>query len=113
MRVLIISIIFCLAVSSCHDILFDSEKWKNWEESESNMRMRLDMTNDLISNYDLVGKSIKEIEDLLGKPEKECNSDDCFIRYNLGVCREFGIGYGTLSIKFEDRKVIEVDKHCH
>lgn len=113
MKTLLLSILICLIISSCHDISFDSEKWKNWEESESNMRMRLDMTNDLITNYDLVGKSLTEIEELLGEPEKECNHDNCRIGYNLGPCRDFGIAYGVLSIRFKDGKVIEVDKHCH
>lgn len=103
----------CLILSSCHDISFDSDKWKNWEESEKNMRMRLDMTDDLITNYNLVGKSYTEIVGLLGQPEQKCDREDCLIQYNLGPCRRFGIAYGVLDIKFNNGKVIKVEKRCH
>lgn len=108
-----LSIFIFLIVSSCHDISFDSKNWKNWEENESNIHMRLDMVDDLITNYDLMGKSISQIEDLLGKPENDCNDKNCRMSYNLGPCRKFGIAYGVLIIKFKDGKVIEVYKHCH
>ena len=42
-------------------IEFDSEKWKNWEESEIEMTLRWDMVSDLTSDYDLKGMSKKEV----------------------------------------------------
>lgn len=77
------------------------------------MRMRLDMVEDLISNYDLTGKSFSEIEELLGKPSNDCNYKNCQMSYNLGPCRGFGISYGVLKIQLKDWKAIEVSKNCH
>lgn len=71
----------CLLITSCHDIRSTQKNGKKWEENESNMRTSLDMSNGLIANYDLVGKSLTEIKELLGKPEKECNNVDCRIEY--------------------------------
>ena len=34
-------------------IEFNSELWKNWEETEATASLRWDMTYDLTSNYDL------------------------------------------------------------
>ena len=96
---------------SCNDIYFDSQSWKSWKESESNMHLRWDMTDDLISNYDLNGKSINEIEELLGEGTQKCNSDNCTIRYDLGPCRR-GISYGSLSIRFYDGKAVHINKSC-
>jgi len=75
------------------------------------MHMRWDMTDDLISNYDLNGKSIEEIEELLGEVLQKCKSNNCTIRYDLGPCRS-GISYGTLSISFQDGKVFKLNKNC-
>lgn len=77
------------------------------------MRMRLDMVDDLISNYNLVGQSVSQIEALLGKSEKDCKSANCRMRYNLGPCRGFGIAYGSLVINFKDGIATEVYKVCH
>lgn len=49
---------------------FDSEKWKNWEESESELTLRWDMVSDLTSDYELVGMTVQEVQNLLGPPCK-------------------------------------------
>ncbi|MBL4753387.1 MAG: hypothetical protein JKY52_07325 [Flavobacteriales bacterium] len=75
---------------------FDAEKWKNWTETESTMSMRWDMMNGLRNNYELVGKSKKEIIDLLGEPESKMPSE---FRYFLGYSRH-GINTGSFTIEF-------------
>lgn len=101
-----------IVLSGCHDIDFDSEKWKNWIETESNMNMRWDMVDDLIDNYNLKGKSIEELEQLLGEAPLECPNKECVIYYNLGPCRR-GIDYGSLMIEFKNGKVSNVEKYCN
>jgi len=81
---------------------FDSEKWKNWEETEFSMQLRWHMTHDLVSNHDLVGKSVSEILDLLGEPEGKSKSE---FRYFLGHSGH-GIDTGTLFLKIENNKVV-------
>jgi hypothetical protein len=71
------------------------------------------MANDLISNYDLIGKSLSQIEELLGKPDNDCKYENCRMSYNLGPCRGFGISYGVLIIELKEWKAIEVYKNCH
>ena len=107
----LISSMFMLLFSRCNGVDFNSKKWKAWQESEVNMHMRWDMTNDLISNYSLEGKTIVEIAELLGGVPKECFDGDCSISYDLGPCRT-GISYGTLMIKFKNGKVYHVEKYC-
>lgn len=107
-------LLICLIFTSCHNISFDSKKWTNWEEKESSMRLRLDMVDDLISNYNLIGKSSVDIEFLLGKPDNDCQAEDCNMNYNLGPCRGLlGVDYGVLTVELKNRKVIKVNKHCH
>ena len=101
-----------LLLISCNDIDFNSEQWKNWEEKESNMHMRWDMVDDLMNNYDLVGKSILETEQLLGSTEEECDDGNCRIYYSLGPCRS-GIDYGSLMIQYKKGKLTHIERHCN
>lgn len=98
-------------ITSCNDLSFNSEKWKNWKETESNIHMRWDMVDDLIDNYHLIGKTHHEIEELLGKPENRVSSSKDNYYYNLGPCRS-GIDYGSLYIEFKNSKVDNVGKNC-
>ena len=107
----LIPLLFLLLLTSCNDIDFNSDKWKNWEETEVNMHMRWDMADDLINNFDLIGKSKVEIVQLLGDTQIECDKGNCKVRYSLGPCRK-GIDYGSLMIQFKDGKVVHVEKHC-
>ncbi|MFV0431706.1 MAG: hypothetical protein ACK5MD_09400 [Flavobacteriales bacterium] len=81
---------------------FDSDKWKNWTESESELSLRWDMMNSLRNNHKLTGKSRTEIIELLGKPDSETNTD---FRYYLGMSKR-GINTGSLTIKFNKNGIV-------
>jgi hypothetical protein len=98
---LIILIGFALKGNITHE-RFDSEKWKNWTESEAELSSRWDMMNSLRNNYELKGKTKAEIIKLLGKPENQ--SKDNF-RYYLGMAKH-GIDTGSLTIKFDDNDLV-------
>lgn len=83
---------------------FDSEKWKNWTNSESEWSLRWDMMNSLRTNYELKGMTKNEIIKLLGEPETQTPDE---FGYNLGYSKR-GINTGRLTIKFgKDSKVID------
>ncbi|RZF62340.1 hypothetical protein [Sphingobacterium corticibacterium] len=83
---------------------FDSEKWKNWIETEETWFLRWDMMNSLRHSHNLKGKTKMEIIELLGEPESKINNN---FYYHLGAARR-GIDIGTLTIKFDEtEKVIE------
>lgn len=107
----IVFIIILFILNSCTDISFDSEEWKNWKENESNMHIRWDMTDDLIQNYNLVGKTHQEIEKLLGKPSSGVSNSENNYFYDLGPCRR-GINYGSLHLVFKNGQVDHVNKSC-
>lgn len=67
------------------------------------------MADDLVDNYDLMGKTKKQIIELLGKPDSEDSS--LGFHYDLGPCRR-GIDFGSLYLKFEHGRVRHIDKHC-
>ncbi|BAO56056.1 hypothetical protein [Nonlabens marinus] len=81
---------------------FDSEKWKNWTESESEWSLRWDMMNSLRNNYELKGKSKTEIIELLGKPDSEVKTD---FKYYLGMSKR-GINTGSLTIEFNENGIV-------
>ena len=92
----------------CSGTEFNSEEWKNWEESEADLFMRWDMTDDLINDYDLKGMSTEQVIELLGKPENRTEKE---FRYFLGHTRQ-GINTGSLILTIEkdtitDYKVFE------
>ncbi|MGM1057469.1 MAG: hypothetical protein ACQEWG_16405 [Bacteroidota bacterium] len=64
---------------------FDSEKWKNWEESEMELTLRWDMVSDLTSDYDLKGMSVKKVEELMGKPDQEYKDGYAYYLGLLGI----------------------------
>ena len=97
-------IFYSIILISCNgqkETKFDSEIWKNWEETESTLFLRWEMKNDLIENYDLKGRSEKDVIELLGEPENESKNS---FRYNLGPTGK-GINYGTLILEFENDTV--------
>lgn len=100
--ILLIGII-SFSCSSNHRIDFDSDKWKNWIETESTMSLRWDMSKDLVKKHKLVDLTVPEIIDLLGEPEKKSDSE---FRYYLGMARK-GIDTGSLIITIENGKVTE------
>ena len=82
---------------------FDSEKWKNWEESEFERSLRWDMMNSLRNNYELKGMTKNQILKLLGEPESNQQTE---FRYYLGFSKR-GINTGSLTIKFDNNKVTD------
>jgi hypothetical protein len=99
--VLILSLTILISCNGQKEAKFDSEKWKNWEETESTLFLRWEMRNDLLENHDLKGRSQKDVIKLLGEPENK--SKDNF-RYNLGPTGR-GINYGTLILELENDTV--------
>lgn len=80
---------------------FNSEKWKNWTETETTLSLRWDMMNSLRNNYKLKGMTKNQILDLLGEPNSEIKNE---FRYYLGSSK-FGINTGQLTIKFNNNIV--------
>jgi len=74
------------------NVPFNSEKWKNWTESESSPSERWEMIHDLKRDDRLIGKTVNEIIGLLGKPNK--TEEKKFIYY-LGYT---GNGINTASL---------------
>lgn len=109
-KFLILSILVPL-ITNCTNINFNSDHWKNWDETKINMPARWDMIDDLINNYGLSGKSQSEILMLLGEPDNGISSSEDRYYYDLGPCRS-GISYGSLFINFKNAKVVKVDTHC-
>ena len=99
----LIILIFTLSIISCNNNKFDSEKWKNWIETESTLTLRWDMRKDLIKSHRLVGLSVSEIVDLLGEPDKKSDNE---FRYYLGMARK-GIDTGSLILTIENGKVTD------
>lgn len=93
----LISITFFFKGRITHE-KFDSEKWKNWEETEMEWSLRWDMMNSLRNNYDLKSMNKQEITYLLGEPEMKANSE---FSYYLGYAKR-GIDTGNLTVKFDE-----------
>ena len=107
--VYILSVILFVLTPDINDYLnrtdFNSSEWINWEETESTLDERWNMVNDLVNNYEMKGKSVSQIKELLGEPSLVSNNE---ISYNLGVTGH-GINYGTLSLKLRNGIVIGFD----
>lgn len=110
-RFILLCFIVLLSIPGCTNIPFDSEKWKACKDNEISMQMRWDMADDLINNHKLIGKTLIEIEALLGDAGKNCPKGNCQIYYDLGPCRS-GISYGSLTIYFTNSKVEKLVKNC-
>ena len=99
----VISLIgFALKGNITHE-QFDSEKWKNWTETEKKMSVRWDMMNSLRKNHELKGKSKAEIIELLGNPDE--GKSKLNFRYYLGMAKH-GIDTGSLVIKFDQNDLV-------
>lgn len=82
---------------------FDSDKWKNWKESETEWSLRWDMMNSLRNSYHLKGMSKSELLKLLGEPDSKTEIE---FNYYLGYSKR-GINTGRLTIKFDNNKVTD------
>jgi len=98
----IILIGFLLKGNITHE-KFDSEKWKNWNETELTASIRWDMMNSLRNTHELKGKTKTEITELLGEPDK--GNSDLGYRYFLGMAKH-GIDTGRLVIKFDENDLV-------
>lgn len=77
---------------------FDKEKWK------SDIEKRYEMTDDLVDNEKLIGKTKEEIKELLG--QEEVSLDGSRWTYYIGFKPSlFGIDPDVLEIEFKDGKV--------
>ena len=82
----------------------------NKQEWETNIEERYKMSADIIKSKILIGKTQKEIIELLGKDFYAYNKNH--IAYNLGfVPGLFNIDPDVLDIHFEKGKVIKVAQH--
>ena len=98
---LIILVSFALKGNITHE-KFDSEKWKNWTETEEEWSLRWDMMNSLRNKHELTGKNKSEIIELLGEPDSKAESE---FGYYLGMAKH-GIDTGHLTIYFDQNKKI-------
>ena len=74
--------------------------------------MRWDMTDDLVNNYKLKGKSEQEVKRLLGEPGNSVDDSPDRLYYDLGPCRR-GIDYGSMYVELKIGKVVHVEVHCN
>ena len=82
---------------------FNSEEWKNWKESEMEVSLRWDMVESLTSEHKLVGMNVKQVKELLGKPDTESKTS---LYYYLGMSGH-GIDTGSLTLTILDGVVKE------
>ena len=103
--IILFGILLICSCSNRSGIKFDSNKWKNWVETESTMSLRWDycMRNDLIKQHKLKGLSEPEVIKLLGEPEKKSEHE---FRYYLGMARR-GIDTGSLILTMKNGVVID------
>lgn len=94
---ILILIAFALKGRITHEE-FNSDRWKNWKNSEAEWSLRWDMMNSLRNNYELKGMTKDEIIELLGEPESLSQKE---FSYYLGMAK-WGIDIGTLTIKFNE-----------
>jgi hypothetical protein len=99
---IVILIGFFLRGNNTHEE-FNSEKWKNWTETEQKMSMRWDMMNSLRNNHKLKGKTKSEIINLLGEPSE--GKSNISFRYYLGMAKH-GIDTGSLVITFGENDLV-------
>jgi hypothetical protein len=78
---------------------FDSEKWKNWVETESEPSLRWDMIKSLKRTHELIGMPKERVIELLGEPNSKTDST---FNYYLGYSKN-GINTGNLTIRFNEK----------
>lgn len=86
---------------------FVSAEWKTHLDDRN--PIKLQMVHNMLSRHQLIGMSIKDVDELLGKPPKSSYFRDYDYVYWLGPERNFaGIDSEWLGIKFHDGVVVEV-----
>lgn len=109
---LVYTLLFTLTFVACHDIEFDSKRWKNYSEIDQHEPMRWDMVDDLINNYQIEDRDTLAVFDMLGRTALIHTVNGDIAYYSLGPCRS-GISYGTLEVTFKDNKVVNIHKRCN
>lgn len=107
--VLFILSIFNSKDNQAYQIPFDSNEWKVMEKTE-----RYKMYDDLVNNYNLIGKSYSEIEMLLGTkcmeydPNNDSSDNNYYWAYTIR--NDNFEGDEVILIHFENNLVTEVEK---
>ncbi len=96
-------IIFVLPVNCQHNIEFNSNLWKNWEETEESPNLRWRIYKDLLRQYDLDTFNRDQIIQLLGRPDQQTQRT---YYYYLGYTTR-GIEAGMLKIEFDINNKVE------
>ncbi len=110
---IIVFLFLIVILFSCHNVDFDSNRWKQWSENnESEWNLRWDMSDDLINHLELIGKDTSQVFQLLGREGIYFHKNRYVVRYSLGPCRR-GIDYGTLELTFINGKVCNIDRRCN
>lgn len=83
---------------------FDKQKWQN------DIEKRYELTDDLIDNEVLIGKSMKQVKKLLGDDYEESGIDrwSYYVGTPPGL---FGIDPDYLDIDFKNGRVVHVSQH--
>lgn len=88
-------------------VTFDSSQWKAHLVGRDPIKLK--MVDDLLSKHQLIGMSVNNIEELLGKPPQTNHFKDYDYVYWLGLERSaFGIDSEWLAVKFEEGVVVRV-----
>jgi outer membrane protein assembly factor BamE (lipoprotein component of BamABCDE complex) len=96
------------AADACLRDRFSSNRWKNSLLVESSDPQRLYMVDDLMSRFQLEGKTQQEITDLIGKPQPTSYFHEYEYVYWLGPERGFiSIDSEWLCLKFKNGVVSE------
>jgi outer membrane protein assembly factor BamE (lipoprotein component of BamABCDE complex) len=106
-KLTIASALVLLLVWHCAASIFVSERWKK-SLLVANDTVRLEMVDDLLRRYKLVGMSRTELETLLGKPPPTAYFNNYDYVYWLGPERGFiSIDSEWLCVKFKGDTVVE------
>ena len=101
---LVIVMLWIMSISYYPSADFDKQKWQN------DIEKRYELTDDLIDNEVLIGKSMKQVKKLLGNDYQESGKDRW--SYYLGTKPGlFAIDPDYLDIDFKNGRVIQVTQH--
>ncbi len=101
---LVIVMLWIMSISYYPSADFDKQKWQN------DIEKRYELTDDLIDNEVLIGKSMKQVKKLLGTDYQESGKDRW--SYYLGTKPAlFAIDPDYLDIDFKNGRVIHVTQH--
>ncbi len=104
LKIIITFIIIIFIISCDKQIDFNSDSWKNWEETEKHPNLRWQMHKSLLKEYKLKTFNKDQIIELLGEPNYKKVSE---YRYFLGSSNK-GINTGALIIIFQNSFVTDI-----